>query len=250
MFSQNVNFNSGKIGGNLIQSKVNNVQNNNDYSGIILYLHYPNYINHSKNTFSGIVGNLWDKSSLSEKKIPVGHSAIILIDKFGNTKYYEYGRYNYQVAKNTYLVGAYIENYGNFRRTIIPNKIMGESLKEYIKRIKNKLPSANAGDLEVTVLSHVDTKAAEKYILKLANDRTRKKYSETNTCATLASDVAIKFQAPNYKQGNFINGIYEIFNNNDAYNIISDVMTLIPYTSHNYNAEIRNRGDETFYFDE
>ena len=45
---------------------------------------------------------------------------------------------------------------------------------------------------------HVDTKAAEKYILKLANDRTRKKYSETNTCATLASDVAIKFQAPNY----------------------------------------------------
>lgn len=132
MFSQNVNFNSGKISGNLIQSKVNNVQNNNDYSGIILYLHYPNYINHSKNTFSGIVGNLWDKSSLSEKKIPVGHSAIILIDKFGN----------------------------------------------------------------------------------------------------------------------FINGIYEIFNNNDAYNIISDVMTLIPYTSHNYNAEIRNRGDETFYFDE
>ena len=66
---------------------------------------------------------------------------------------------------------------------------MGESLKDYIKRIKNKLPSANAG-------------------------------------------------------------IYEIFNNNDAYNIISDVMTLIPYTSHNYNAEIRNRGDETFYFDE
>lgn len=159
MFSQNVNFNSGKISGNLIQSKVNNVQNNNDNSGIILYLYYPNYINHSKNTFSGIVGNLWDKS-------------------------------------------------------------------------------------------HVDTKAAEKYILKLANDRTRKKYSETNTCATLASDVAIKFQAPNYKQGNFINGIYEIFNNNDAYNIISDVMTLIPYTSHNYNAEIRNRGDETFYFDE
>ena len=48
MFSQNVNFISGKISGNLIQSKVNNVQNNNDYSGIILYLRYPNYINHSK----------------------------------------------------------------------------------------------------------------------------------------------------------------------------------------------------------
>ena len=64
--------------------KINTTQNNQDYSGTILYLHYPNYINHSKNTFSGVVGNLWDKSSLSEKKIPVGHSAIILIDKFAN----------------------------------------------------------------------------------------------------------------------------------------------------------------------
>ncbi|MBQ8269910.1 MAG: hypothetical protein IJZ22_01710 [Bacteroidaceae bacterium] len=112
------------------------------------------------------------------------------------------------------------------------------------------MPSADAGDLEVTVLSHIDIKSAEKYILEMANDYTRKKYSETNTCATLASDVATKFQDPNYKQGGFFNGIYEIFNNNDGYSALSNIMTIIPYTSHNYNAEIRSRGDNTFYIDE
>ena len=38
---------------------------NKDYSGTILYLHYPNYRNHSRNTFSGVLGNIWDKTSLS-----------------------------------------------------------------------------------------------------------------------------------------------------------------------------------------
>lgn len=115
--------------------KINTSQNNQDYSGTILYLHYPNYKNHTKNTFSGELGDIWDNS-------------------------------------------------------------------------------------------------------------------ETNTCATLASDVAMKFRNPNDKKGNFLTGVGELFNNHDGYNILSEIMTIIPYTSHNYNAEIRNMGDETFYFDE
>lgn len=90
MILNNANLNNGNIPPQI----VDNAQNDKDYLGTILYLHYPNYENHSKNTFSGVVGDIWDKSYLSEIKLPVGHSAIILIDKFGNTKYYEYGRYN------------------------------------------------------------------------------------------------------------------------------------------------------------
>lgn len=230
--------------------KINTSQNNQDYSGTILYLHYPNYKNHTKNTLSGELGDIWDNSWLSEIELPIGHSAIILIDKNGKTKYYKYGRYDNVNTGKTFTIGRYVEKYGNFRRTIIPDKLTCESIKAYVKRIKDKLPSANAGDLEVTVLSHIDVNSAEKYILELANNPTRKKYSETNTCATLASDVAMKFRNPNDKKGNFLTGVGELFNNHDGYNILSEIMTIIPYTSHNYNAEIRNMGDETFYFDE
>ncbi len=42
-----------KIDNNLDISlrKINTCQNNQDYSRTILYLHYPNYKNHTKNTF-------------------------------------------------------------------------------------------------------------------------------------------------------------------------------------------------------
>ena len=42
-----------KIDNNLDISlrKINTCQNNQDYSRTILYLHYPNYRNHTKNTF-------------------------------------------------------------------------------------------------------------------------------------------------------------------------------------------------------
>jgi putative aminopeptidase FrvX len=89
---------------------------------------------------------------------------------------------------------------------------------------------------------------AEKYILSIANDKNRKPYSETNTCATLASDVVNKFMNPKNKNGNLFTGILEYFKNNENYNAISDIMTFIPFTSHNYNAKIRNLGDSTLYF--
>ena len=47
-------------------------------------------------------------------------------------------------------------------------------------------------DTEVTILSYIDVESAEKYILECANCAIRERYSETNTCATLASEVAIK----------------------------------------------------------
>ena len=42
--------------------------------------------------------------------------------------------------------------------------------------------------------------------------------------------------------------LLEYFKNNENYNVISDIMTFIPYTSHNCNAKIRTLGDSTLYF--
>ena len=229
-----------------------NVKNKNkeeiksNYSGSIIYLHYPNYTNHTKNTFSGVLGKQWDSLDLSSVELPVGHSALILLDDKGRSKYYEYGRYNSAESKNTHIVGRYINNYGNFRRTIIPDKNNNESLSQYVKRIAGFLPGKDAGDLEATFMSNINTVDAEKYILSIANDKKRKPYSETNTCATLASDVVNKFMNP--KNKNLFTGILEYFKNNENYNAISDIMTFIPFTSHNYNAKIRNLGDSTLYF--
>ncbi len=115
-----------------------------------------------------------------------GHAGVLLIDnKTGVTKYYEYGRYDK-------------ENKGLVRTVAISNVVIGkdgkptsESLNKVMKQLSNK--SGHGGDIEGAYVISDKFKEMNDYAKsKMAenSDPNRKEYSITgNNCATFAEDV-------------------------------------------------------------
>ena len=115
-----------------------------------------------------------------------GHAGVLLIDnKTGLTKYYEYGRYN----------GSRI---GKVRPVTIPNVVIGKDGKPTLKSLNRVLKqlsdiSGDHGDIEGAYIISDKFKEMNDYAknkMKENDDPKRKKYSIiNNNCATFAEDV-------------------------------------------------------------
>ena len=223
--------------------------------GKIMYLHYPEYSNHSKNTITGDLGRVWNNSALSDISLPVGHDAVILVDKNGRTRYYEYGRIN-SAPNGSEIVGKRLQDSGNVRRVQIPDMKPNESNAEYIGRIKDILPYADAGKMDVSVAGNADIRGAIDFINSYANDETRDPYSLLNTCATFATNVYNGYRGNKSRTQNAINtlkdavktapSIPNIINNVLKHGLISGIGMSIPGTTHNRYNSAKTASDESF----
>lgn len=127
-------------------------------------------------------------------KQPLGHSGVLLIDnKTGSTKYYEYGRY--QTSDGTK---------GRVRNVIVPDVVMGEngmptpeSLNKVLSKISDQ--SGQGGNIEGAYVKSDKFKEMNNYAVEKLNEsnigqkgynKDREPYSLAgNNCATFASDV-------------------------------------------------------------
>lgn len=115
-----------------------------------------------------------------------GHAGVLLIDnKTGLTKYYEYGRYDE-------------ENKGVVRNITVPNVIIGkdgkptiESLNNVMKQLSEK--AGHNGDIDGAYIISDKFKEMNDYALNKMSENSnpdRKEYSLlTNNCATFAEEV-------------------------------------------------------------
>jgi len=124
-------------------------------------------------------------SAYGRKWSNLGHAGVLLIDnKTGYTKYYEYGRYN--------------SDQGNVRSYRVPNVVMGEdgrpttkSLNAVLAKISDK--SGDNGRISGAYVESDDFDAMKNYaqgLLNQSEDPNREPYSITgNNCGTFGCDV-------------------------------------------------------------
>lgn len=150
-----------------------------DDSAEALYIAFPDYKIDTE-SFLGKVGGL-------------GHAGVLLINKKGLTRYYEYGRYPTKDGTK-----------GIVRSKSVPNVIIGkdgkatpESLEKVLAKISAQ--SGQGGKIEAAYFQNVNFEVMEKYAqqkLRESNpgnkdyDKKRKSYELLdNNCATFAEDV-------------------------------------------------------------
>lgn len=118
--------------------------------------------------------------------LPLGHAGFALVDKNGNSEYYDYGRYKYRGVgkqKNT-------QYQGNFVRRTIPNMKSGESSKDYANKIGEYL-KRQLGE-EKVVVSIVPLPNYDKSKAKLneyLENRSDYNVLTNQTCAGVAADI-------------------------------------------------------------
>lgn len=120
------------------------------------------------------------------RPLALGHAGILLIDnKTGTTKYYEYGRYDKEkigLTKNVKVSNVVIENGKPTEASL--QKVLGELSKK----------SGHDGKIVGAYIKSNKFDDMQKYAenkIKESTDPKRKEYSVlTNNCATFAKDVA------------------------------------------------------------
>jgi len=113
-------------------------------------------------------------------RLPVGHAAVIAVDKSGYTRYYEYGRY------------PGFGSFGGVNREPIPNLEMGadgrptaESLEHLYEFISEEYGQGK--HVHALYFADADYQAIVDYAEGVMNDENRKAYSLfSNTCFTFA----------------------------------------------------------------
>lgn len=176
-----------------------------DYSGSAIYLTYPEFQGKLSNAFK--VGNVDVGKEISDatgiKSLPVGHSAVILIDDDGKANYYEYGRYGGGEAN---VIGHRNSvKGGNYKRKYIATRRAGESDQQFFERIKSRLPYK--GTVHASYINGIDTGAANSYWNNKANNKNREEYNLTHTCAGEACNLVSDFVHPVNKVVNNVAGV-------------------------------------------
>lgn len=100
--------------------------------GHAIYLHYPNFVGDSKNALK--IGGVDVGEMIGSPKLPVGHAAVILVDKNGKSRYVEYGRY----ANQGHIIGKERRptvKGGNWRKFDLDPQRPGEDDSTYVARI-------------------------------------------------------------------------------------------------------------------
>jgi len=116
-------------------------------------------------------------------KVPLTHAGVLSYDNEGQTRYYEYGRYN--------------SNYGNVRRRTVPDLELGPDGKptpESWKKLRDALNNiSNGTTANIICDDKADSDKINKFAEQRMNDSKRAPYSWSpfnfNTCTSFASDA-------------------------------------------------------------
>jgi RHS repeat-associated protein len=134
----------------------------------------------------------------TKMQLPLGHAAVIVVDeKTGATRYYEYGRYE--------------SDFGNVERRPVPDLVMGKDGKptpESLERLRQIVSTkwGKGASAEFTYYADADSKKVIAFAEQRMHDDKRQPYSwspvHTNTCKTFAADAieAGRPQAPWWKR--------------------------------------------------
>lgn len=168
-----------KAASRTVTPPVSNSTQTNAIPGKVYYVNFPQHPVEVVGATGGGGMSTWDQIVQRIKKrfkwngkIPLGHAGVILCDKNGRTKYYEYGRYaNGNVGYSSRENGGY---FGNFVRRPVPD-FNGMTEEEYVKRLGKTF--AHEPKIELFGADSPDIGAAERYILELARNRNRDPYS-------------------------------------------------------------------------
>lgn len=218
------------------------------YNGTAIYLNYPNFKGSAKNALK--VGNFDVGGATGIEKLPVGHAAAILIGDDGNAYHYEYGRY---AGNSSGVIGkerrADVKG-GNFKRIKLERKNPNETAEQYIQRIYSSLPNASHGTLQATIIPEVDTRAANDYWQRQADNPNRQEYNIAHTCAGEACNLVSDFVSPGTRFQNFfedLNGpsLIDIVNKPEGVDWDSHLWGLIPGTTGSKNRNIQERSGTT-----
>jgi hypothetical protein len=114
-------------------------------------------------------------------KVPLVHGGVVAVDKTGNTRYYEYGRYDKA-------------NFGEVRRRSVPNLVMedGKPTQESLDRLYDYLSKEYGKGTKV--LADYDAGADYQKVVNFAEQRmrdpNREKYNIlTNNCTHFSSEA-------------------------------------------------------------
>ena len=209
--------------------------NNNSFTslesnGHAIYLHYPNFVGHSKNALK--IGGTDLGEMIGDPQLPVGHAATILIDDQGNANYYEYGRYE---PSNGHLIGKEQRptvKGGNWRKFALPKQKIGENDSVYVSRIQHILPDTKTGAYQAMSIPSVDIKKATQYIQDQADNKNREEYGIFNTCATGACNATLKFRKDRLNNRNNAD-------NREGYSEAARNWSRLPFTTDSYARKAR-----------
>ena len=222
--------------GSMNQIPVVNPSINQD-NGHAIYLHYPNFIGHSKNALKIAGTDLGEM--IGDPNLPVGHSAVVLVDNQGNSNYYEYGRY---VPSNGNVIGDEQRptvKGGNWRSIPLPKQKEGENDSTYIARIQNMLPDTKTGTYQAMSIPSVDVEKATKWVYDQANNPNRKEYNIFNTCATGACNSILPFRASKINNN-------ENKNNREGYSEEALAWAKLPFTTDSYAQKARKASSNIY----
>lgn len=133
-------------------------------------------------------------TGINDIKLPLGHAGALLINNTtGNTKYYEFGRYD---GNGNGIIGEKLQkDDGNIRNIKVSNAVIGEDGKptqESLNKIYGEL-SAKTGQgkpVEATYFEGANFDIMNSFVNGVANDKNREKYSlPGNTCYDFKNKV-------------------------------------------------------------
>lgn len=144
------------------------------FDGGVYYVNFPNYSNKVRGGFgSGAIGQAVDKTidsvGLGDSTVPLGHAGIVTVDKNGNTRYYEYGRYP------NANVGVKIQGKGNWNRSSIPNVRVTRGKADH-QALANALANKYRQNVELVYVHDADPSKATTLINEVANNPNRPEY--------------------------------------------------------------------------
>lgn len=125
--------------------------------GSAYYITYPGY--EAKEDSSGL-------------SIPTGHAGILMVDNNGNTRYFEYGRYN----KDDVRKYGEAPNRGIVRKLTIPDFNGGNS-NQIWNAIKSFETQNIGGKVTVSEIPDFDFNKGMEYVDNYSNDPNRKPYN-------------------------------------------------------------------------
>ena len=207
--------------------------------GHAIFLHYPNFKGAAGNAvkIGGIdVGNVL----LGKTKLPVGHSAAILVDKNGKADYYEYGRYTPEKGNVIGKEQRKTAKGGNWRHFNIYDRYRPkDNDSTFVSRIQEQLPYSDTGAYQILSIPSVDTKKARKWIMSQADDPERSEYGITNICSTGACDAILPFRTrKDFHPGNE--------DDQRGYSNAAIGWSYIPWTSDNYAEDMRKAANNIY----
>jgi hypothetical protein len=247
-FARNASKWKHGFGGNLYGGDNPEGQQMQTGNGHAIYLNYPN----AEGGLAGAVriGGVDVGAALGKvtgiTSAPWGHAGVIMVDKEGNSDYYDFGRY--KAGSDEYGVstfGAIKKGKGNWRTKKLPKQKQGENDSVYVARIQNGLPDTRFGAYQALSFPNIDIEKAKAHINKQANDPNRKAYGFGNTCVDNAyksivpflrdSDVAEKLVSPSPKEYN-----------TEGYSPFAEFWSQIPGSVGYTSATMRKIADKTY----